>query len=166
MKFNHALVAIIASVALCSQAEAQLLNRIMGMGGCGSKTSCCDTPVAGPGCGTNAVAAPCDTGCNDGCDTGCGRRKLVDFRFRINWDAIPRPAFRLRSFGCGGCDTGCDSGCGAPAAPACGTNAVSAGCGDCGTKAAPSCGTNQPTPAGAPAAAPKASAPMQPTPKS
>lgn len=145
MKIQSTLFAVAATLALCSQSfGGDLLDRMLGMGGCGCQTSCCDAPAAGPGCGNDFAMGGCDTGC----DTGC-RPKLVDFRFKINWQAMPRPAFNFLNRGCNlGCGSvgGCDSGCGT-SAPACGSDVISApmmsigdsGCGSCGAPAA-SCG--------------------------
>lgn len=135
MKIKSMLLVVAASLAFTSQSFAgDLLDRMLGMGGCGCAPSCCEAPAAGPGCGSDAATA-------SACCDPCARPKLVDFRFRINWSAIPRPNLfnRLGS----GCDTGCDTGCAAPAGPSCGNNGPVA--------ADPSCGCNGPA---APAAAP------------
>ncbi len=147
MKIKSTLIAVAASLVMCSQSfGGDLLDRMLGMGGCGCETSCCDAPVAGPGCGSDMALAACDTGCDP-----CGRPKLIDFRFKINWRALPKPSFNFLNRGCNtGCDTGCDTGCASPAAiaPACGSNnvrPVMASIGDCGcgsAAAAPSCGTD------------------------
>lgn len=136
MNFKSTLIAVAASMLICSQSYAgDLLDRMLGMGGCGCQSSCCDAPVAGPGCGSDMVAAP-SCGCDTGCDP-CARPKLVDFRFRVNWCSLPRPCFGMGN-GCNmGCDTGCaapaaDCGCAAPAAPACGCDTVAAPAADCG----------------------------------
>lgn len=136
MKIKSTLFVVAASLALCSQTFAgDLLDRMLGMGGCGCAPSCCEAPAAGPGCGSDAAMAA------DCCDP-CARPRLVDFRFKINWGAFPRPNLF------NGCGTiGCDTGCAAPAAPTCGTNApIAAGpsCGCNGTvaAAAPSCGAD------------------------
>ena len=122
MKFKSTLIAVAATMLICSQSYAgDLLDRMLGMGGCGCQSSCCDAPVAGPGCGSDMIAAP-SCGCDTGCDP-CARPKLIDFRFKVNWCSLPRPCFG----GCStGCDTGCDTGCAAPAAPACGCDTVAA----------------------------------------
>jgi hypothetical protein len=139
MKIKSTLLVVAASLAFAGQSYAgDLLDRMLGMGGCGCAPSCCDAPAAGPGCGSDAATAA------DCCDP-CARPRLVDFRFRINWASIPRPNLFNRCCD-SGCDTGCDTGCAAPAAPSCGTNgpiAADPSCGNNGPVAAdPSCGCN------------------------
>ena len=143
MKFKSTLIAVAATMLICSQSYAgDLLDRMLGMGGCGCQSSCCDAPVAGPGCGSDMIAAP-SCGCDTGCDP-CARPKLIDFRFKVNWCSLPRPCFG----GCStGCDTGCDTGCAAPAAPACGCDTVAAPACGCAPPAAPACGCDTVAPA-------------------
>lgn len=167
MKIKSTLIALAASLAVCSQSfGGDLLDRMLGMGGCGCETSCCDAPVAGPGCGSDMALAACDTGCDP-----CSRPKLIDFRFKINWQALPKPSFNFRNRGCNtgcntGCDTGCDSGCASAVvvAPTCGSNNVlpvmsSIGDCGCGSAAAPSCGTDVASSCGCEAPAVDACAP-------
>lgn len=135
MKIKSMLLVAAATLAFTSQSFAgDLLDRMLGMGGCGCAPSCCEAPAAGPGCGSDAATA-------SACCDPCARPKLVDFRFRINWSAIPRPNLFNRC-----CDSGCDTGCAAPAGPSCGNNGrVAAGpsCGCNGAAAAgPSCGAD------------------------
>jgi hypothetical protein len=152
MKIKSMLLVVAASLAFTSQSFAgDLLDRMLGMGGCGCAPSCCEAPAAGPGCGSDAATA-------SACCDPCARPRLVDFRFRINWSAIPRPNLFNR-LGSAGCDSGCDTGCAAPAGPSCGNNgpvAADPSCGNNGPVAAdPSCGSNG---AAAPAAGPSCGA--------
>jgi len=128
MKIKSTLFVVAASLVMCSQSYAgDLLDRMLGMGGCGCAPACCAAPVAGPGCGSDATFA------NDCCDP-CARPRLVDFRFRMNWGGGHRHGLFNRGDHC------CDTGCGAPvmAAPTCGTNAVAVAPA-CGCDAAPAC---------------------------
>ncbi len=131
MKIKSTLMVVAASLVLCSQSFAgDLLDRMLGMGGC-CAPSCCEAPAAGPGCGSDAAMA-------SACCDPCARPRLVDFRFKINWCALQRP--NLFNRGC------CDSGCGAAVAPSCGSNGPIAAGPSCGTNApvaaAPSCGAD------------------------
>lgn len=134
MKIKSTLLVVATSLVFCSQSFAgDLLDRMLGMGGCGCAPSCCEAPAAGPGCGSDAAMA-------SACSDPCARPRLVDFRFRINWAAIPRPNLFNR-----GCDAGCDTGCAPAAAPSCGTNGPIAAAPACGVNevaAAPSCGAD------------------------
>lgn len=168
MKLKLAVATVVISVAMCTSSYGQLLDRMLGRGGCGCEqaTSCCDTPARG--CGgslfnltINMPFSHCGGGCGGGgffgggaglfgagCGGGCGSSLL-------SGDCGGCGA---ATTGCGAATTGCDSGCGGSACGGCGGGLLSGmsgfrlfnrgcGCGqatDCGCNAAPaaapSCG--------------------------
>lgn len=110
MKWKTLVGTMVLGVSLSTPSFAGLLDRMLGLKGCGCDSTCCDTAPAcsaSPSCG-------CESACGTGCGSGCG--------------AAP-------SCGCeSACGPACGSGCGA--APSCGCeSACGSGCG-----AAPSCG--------------------------
>ena len=73
MKFKLAAVTLFASVAMmCSQSNGQLLDRMLGRGGCGCEAapSCCDTPA--PSCGGGGLCDKLKAGLSGGLFGGCG----------------------------------------------------------------------------------------------
>ena len=73
MKFKLAAVTLFASVAMmCSQSNGQLLDRMLGRGGCGCEAapSCCDTPA--PSCGGGGLCDKLKGGLSGGLFGGCG----------------------------------------------------------------------------------------------
>lgn len=123
MKWNIIVGSMVLGASLCTSSFAGgLLDRMLGLKGCGCDSTCCDTGCgAGPSCGADPSCG-CESACGNGngCGNGCG--------------AAP-------SCGCEsacGSGNGCGNGCGA--APSCGCeSACGSGCGN-GCGAAPSCG--------------------------
>ncbi len=152
-----AMMLLMSGVTCCDAFGNGLLSRMMGRGGCGAASSCCDTGsscgaglhismsvhlpklrrggacggcgVTG-GCGCDAapvVAAPCGNACDSGCDSGCGGPAAGGLLSGFSGFGL-----RNRLGGCGGCDTGCDSGCGAPVVAAgCGCDSAANACDPC-----------------------------------
>ena len=115
MKIKFAAVALLLSSALCCSDSfgTDLLNRMLGRGGCGcdAAPTCCDTPA--PACSGRTLSFNLNIGLP-------GRGLLAGLRDR----------------GCGGDSCGTDCGCGAPAG-GCGCDAPMAascdsGCGNSG----------------------------------
>jgi len=100
MKWNIFLSTVVLGVALCSQSYGfELLDRMLGLGGCGCETKCCATKAncaAKPACGCEAKPAGCAAKPACGCEA--------------------KPA------GCAAKPAGC------AAKPACGCEAKPAGC--------------------------------------
>jgi len=111
MKWNMVFGALLVSVSLSSQSFGfELLDRMLGFGGGGCRTGCCDKgcgPACEPACGCEAQVA-CDAGCCDPCADCCGKK-------RRSWGG-----FFARKKQC--CKTSCyEPACGCEAAgePAC-----------------------------------------------
>lgn len=124
MKWNIVVGSLVLGASLCTPSFAGgLLDKLLGLKGCGCDSTCCDTGCAAdPSCGVeNACGAGCGAGPSCGCESapacggGCG--------------AAP-------SCGCESAPA-CGNGCGAP------TCGVESACGagpSCGCETAPSCG--------------------------
>ncbi|MEZ6096529.1 MAG: hypothetical protein R3C03_20255 [Pirellulaceae bacterium] len=154
-----AMMLMLSGVTCCDAFGNGLLSRMLGRGGCGAPSSCCDT---GSSCGAGlhvsldvslhlprlrrggGCGGGCDTGCDagvvsngcgcnapvvGGCDSGCGGSCAGGLLSGFNGFGL-----RNRFGGCGGgCDTGCDSGCGAPVSTGCGCDTgCDSGCDPCG----------------------------------
>ncbi len=124
MKWNMLVGSLVLGASLCTPSFAGfgLLDRMLGLKGCGCDSTCCDTGCgAAPSCGCeNACAADPSCGCESApaCGSGCG--------------AAP-------SCGCESAPA-CGSGCGA--APSCGCESACGAAPSCGCESAcaPSCG--------------------------
>lgn len=158
MKWNIFLSTVVLGVALCSQSYGfELLDRMLGLGGCGCETKCCTTrnhcaakaacgceaKPAGcavkPACGCEAKPAGCAAKPACGCEAKpagcaakptCGAEKACGCERKCRERC--RPCLLERIFSCHRC--GCHDKC-----------AAKAGCG-CEAKAA--CGCDAPAPAG------------------
>ncbi len=68
MKCNILLGSLVLGVSLCGQSfGGDLLHRLLGVGGSGGCSSCCDTSVADPSCGCETAPA-----CGPKCAPTCG----------------------------------------------------------------------------------------------
>ena len=110
MKWNILIASLVLSVGLCAQGFGfELLDRMLGVSGCGCHTSCCDSK---PACGCEAApACGCEAKHDCGCEPTCCKK-----RCRVGLlDSI---------FGCHSCKRSCCSSCGCDAAPSCGCGAA------------------------------------------
>ncbi len=151
MKWNILLSTVVLGVALCSQSYGfELLDRMLGLGGCGCETKCCTTKnscaakangeakAAGcavkPSCGCEAKAAACAAKPACGCEAkaagcaakpACGAEKACGVESKCR-DRC-RPNLLERIFGChrSGCH---DHGCAAKAAYGCEAKKAACGC--------------------------------------
>lgn len=109
------LTMVLASSVYSQTFGFDLLDRMLGMKGCGSSVSCCDTgshlSSCEPACGCEVACDPCG---NAGGGPGCGLEAAC---------GCAEPAC--------GCEAPCDP-CGG-AGPACGCEAVGCDTGSCGT---------------------------------
>lgn len=138
MKWNIIVGSMVLGLGLCTQSFGfDLLDRMLGVNGCGcdgGAKSCCE---AGPSC-----AAPAGCASKGGCDDGCGRGRCC--AKKCDPCATKRCCHRDRcGKGCGnGCANGCaNKGCAAPA-PSCAAPSCAAPAPTC---AAPSCAAPAPT---------------------
>jgi len=128
MKWNIAVAALVASVAMCSQSFGfDLLDRMLGGSGCGCDTQCCETTddcEVDPGCGCDVdPECGCDATPSCGCESDsnpCCRKPLI----QIN---IPKIRLCVRDRCCE--DNGCDADpeCGCDATPSCGCESACGG---------------------------------------
>ncbi len=115
MKRTILTLTMVVASSVCTQGFGfDLLDRMLGMKGCGSSTACCEAPVCEPTCGLEAPCGGCDSdfGCAPACEPDCG---------------CEAP--------CGGCDSGCGllkgnllGGCNSCAEPTCGCEIADCGC--------------------------------------
>jgi len=140
MRWNLICGSLVLAMGVCTQGHSfELLDRMLGAGGCcssGVEASCGAAAVGCNACG--AAAAPscgcasepsCGAASACGCDAapscGCGKKK--------HCGGLLGNLFARRH--CNKCDAGCDSGCAAEPACSCAAAAPSCGC-----ASEPSCG--------------------------
>ncbi|QDT02321.1 hypothetical protein K227x_06970 [Rubripirellula lacrimiformis] len=157
MKRTIMTLTMVLGCTLCTQSFGfDLLDRMLGIKGCGSAASCCDTGCDIPSCAVEpncgCEAPSCDTGCNS-CDKGCGLLGKLHAK-----SCLSEPNCGCEAPACGcevpSCDTGCnscDKGCGllgklhaksCLSEPTCGCEAPTCGCeapAPCGCESVPSC---------------------------
>ncbi len=176
MKWNTMVSTLVLGFALCTQSYGfELLDRMLGIGGCGCETKCCETKAGcgvkascavKPTCGCEAKPAGCAVKPTCGCDAkpaGCAVKPTC------GCDAKPAGCAAKPSCGT---DAGCDNGC--RKARCCrpcllerifSCNRCNKGCGDKGCGAKAGCGAEPTCGCGAPAAAEGGEmAPMPPAP--
>ncbi len=73
MKWNILVGSMVLGASLCGQSfGGDLLHRLLGGNGCGASSSCCDTTVCDPTCGTEIVGCdPCGKDPSCGCEVKC-----------------------------------------------------------------------------------------------
>ena len=151
MKWNVLAGTIVLSASVCTQSFGlELLDRMLGVGGCCSNGCASAAPACGcdsgsavdPGCGCdNGCAVDPACGCDSGCAPACGSCATTScckggLLKRLLGNRCKRNCGSCATVTC--CDSGCaaDPACGCAADPACGCDA---GCSAAACCSAPTC---------------------------
>jgi len=126
MKWNMLVVSLVLGAGLCNQSFGiDLLSRMLGGKGSGCDTSCCDTAVAGPSCGSEGICGGGLLGNGPSCGSEGGLGGLCGNGPSCGTDGgCAAGAGCGAGAGIGGPSCGIDAGCAAAAGPSCGAEAA------------------------------------------